>query len=97
MLTLAIFKWIQSNYGYANIIMGIFIAFWVKLLFRKYQYNFYEILILLCFVMGIGMLVGSIFGIIEGLTEFKVLQYGGFIAFAYISWAIWSVFDKKEN
>lgn len=26
-----IFKWIQGHYGYANIIMGIFITFWLKL------------------------------------------------------------------
>lgn len=27
--TSLIFKWVQGNYGYANIIMGIFIAFWI--------------------------------------------------------------------
>lgn len=30
-----IFKWIQDHYGYANIIMGIFIAFWTKIFFKK--------------------------------------------------------------
>ncbi len=28
----SIFKWIQDHYGYANIIMGVFIAFWTKFL-----------------------------------------------------------------
>ena len=37
--TSAIFKWIQGNYGYSNILMGIFIAFWTKLFFRKHKYN----------------------------------------------------------
>ena len=32
------FKWVQAYYGYSNIIMGIFIAFWIKLFFRKYNY-----------------------------------------------------------
>ncbi len=91
-----VFSWIQNNYGYANIIMGILIAFWVKLLFRKRQYNFYEILILLCFVMGIGMLLASVFGVIEGFTGFKVLQYGGLTSFLYISWAIGQFFNKKK-
>lgn len=36
-----IFKWIQDHYGYANIIMGIFIALWAKLFFRTYNYNFF--------------------------------------------------------
>lgn len=40
-----IVKWVQGHYGYANIMMGIFIALWLKLFFRKYDYNFYEILI----------------------------------------------------
>jgi Protein of unknown function (DUF3667) len=31
--------WVQTHYGYANILMGIFIALCVKLLFRKYKYN----------------------------------------------------------
>jgi len=35
--------------------MGIVIAMWSGLFFRKYGYNFYEILILLCFVMGMGI------------------------------------------
>ncbi|MBX2844109.1 MAG: DUF3667 domain-containing protein [Flammeovirgaceae bacterium] len=40
-----IFGWIQKNYGYANILMAIFIAGWIKIFFRKYEYNFFEILI----------------------------------------------------
>ena len=58
--TTVIFAWIQNNYGYANIIMGAFVAFWTKILFRKYDFNFFEILIVICFVMGIGMLLFSI-------------------------------------
>ena len=52
-----IFDWIKANYGYANILMAIFIAMWIKLFFRKYNYNFFEILILLCFVIGVSMLI----------------------------------------
>jgi hypothetical protein len=89
--------WIQNNYGYANILMGIFIAFWTKLLFKKYKYNFYEILIVLCFVIGIGMLIYSVFGLLEAITHLRVLQIGGIIAFIYISWAIGSFFDKKKK
>lgn len=44
-----IFNWVQGHYGYGNIIMGIFIAVWIKLFFRKYKFNIFEILILLCF------------------------------------------------
>jgi hypothetical protein len=41
-----IFGWIQNNYGYANILMAVFISFILRLFFRKSGYNIYEILIL---------------------------------------------------
>lgn len=91
-----IFKWVQDHYGYANIIMGVFIAFWTKVFFRKYDDNFYEILILLCFVMGMGMLFYAVFAIVQGLTHLDVVQAGGIVAIAYCVWAIGQFFDKKK-
>lgn len=89
-------EWIIDNYGYGNIIMGIFIAFWTKIIFRKYGYNFYEILILLCYVMGIGMLILAIFGTLEGITNLKVLQFGAMVFLLYTVWAIGQFFDKNK-
>ena len=94
--TTKIFQWIQGHYGWSNIIMGIFIAFWTKLFFKKYQYNFFEILILLCFVMGIGMLIYSIFGIAQGITQIKLMQIAGLVGFTYSAWAIGQFFEKKK-
>ncbi|WP_339756109.1 DUF3667 domain-containing protein [Algoriphagus aquimarinus] len=90
------FEWVQNNYGYGNLIMGVFIALWTKLLFRKHPYNFYEILILLCFVMGIGMIILAVFGAVQGLTDLKVLQFGGMLFFIYSTWAIGQFFDGKK-
>jgi hypothetical protein len=89
-------KWMQDHYGYANIIMGICIAPWLKLFFRKYDYNFFEILILLCFIMGVGMLIFSVFVIAEGLTHFHVMKVAGWIGILYCSWAIADFYDKKK-
>lgn len=89
-------EWIIDNYGYGNIILGIFIAFWTKIIFRKYGYNFYEILILLCYVMGIGMLILALFGTIEGVTNLKFLQFGGIAFVLYCLWAIGQFFDKRK-
>ena len=91
-----IFKWIQNHYGYANIIMGIFIAFWLKLFFKKYDYNFFEILILLCFVMGMGMLIFAVFAIFQGLTHVYLMQVAGYVGIVYCTWAIGQFFDKKK-
>jgi hypothetical protein len=91
-----IFSWIQNHYGYANIIMGMFIAFWLKIFFKKYDYNFFELLILLCFVMGMGMLMHSIFAVFEGLTKLNLMQISGYIGIAYCIWAIGQFFDKTK-
>ena len=94
--TTEIFKWVQGNYGYANIIMGVFIALWTKLFFKKHEFNFFEILILLCFVMGIGMLIYSVFGITQGLIGINLMQIASIIGFVYTTWAIGHFFDKKK-
>lgn len=94
--TVLLFKWVQGNYGYANIFMGIFIALWIKLFFRNYDYNIYEILILLCFVMGMGMLVFALFALVQGLTKIELMNTASIVGMAYITWAIGQFFDKKK-
>ncbi|MBL7781981.1 MAG: DUF3667 domain-containing protein [Saprospiraceae bacterium] len=91
-----IFKWIQDHYGYSNMLMGLFIALWVKFFFRKSAYNFYEILILLCFVMGVGMLIFALFALLEQLTHTKLMQVASIIGFVYIAWAIGQFFGKAR-
>ncbi|RZK24824.1 MAG: DUF3667 domain-containing protein [Flavobacterium sp.] len=95
--TSAIFlRWINDHYGYSNIIMGVFIAFWLKLFFKKYDYNFFEIIILLCFVMGMGMLIFAFFALIEGISHFKLMSVAGAVGIVYMSWAIGQFFEKKK-
>lgn len=92
----AINNWVQSHYGYSNIIMGGFIAFWLKIFFKKYDYNFFEILILLCFVLGMEMLMFSVFAIFEGVTKYHLMQIAAVIVFVYFSWAVGQFFDKNR-
>lgn len=94
--TRIMFEWIQANYGYANILIAIFMTPWIKVLFRKYSYNIFEILILLLFVFGIVMLISSFFGILEALTGLGFLYIGGVIGFIYPSWAIGQFFDRRK-
>ncbi|WP_374949877.1 DUF3667 domain-containing protein [Mucilaginibacter sp.] len=91
-----IFEWVESHYGYSNIIMGVFIAMWLKLFFKKYQYNFFEILILLCFVMGMAMLIFTVFALVQGISHFKLLEIGGYAGVLYCSWAIGQFFSQKQ-
>ncbi|RZJ28554.1 MAG: hypothetical protein EOO48_09560 [Flavobacterium sp.] len=76
--------------------MGVFIALWLKLFFRKYSYNFFEILILLCFVMGIGMLIFAVFAIAEGVTGVSMISISGFLGVAYCTWAIGQFFNTSK-
>lgn len=89
-------QWIQGNYGYANIIMAIFIAGWTKLFFRKHEVNIFEILVLLCFVMGMGMLIYSLFGLVQSYTNVKLMQVAGIVGFIYLTWAIGQFYGKEK-
>jgi hypothetical protein len=76
--------------------MGVFIALWTRLFFKKYDYNIFEILILLCFVMGMAMLIFSAFGVIQGLTQIKLMQFAGVFGFIYTTWAIGNFYEKNK-
>lgn len=95
-VTLAIIKWIQENYGYANIILAVFTGLWIKVFFKKYPYNFFEILILLCFIMGIGMLINAVFAIIQSLSHIDFMSIGAFVVLIYATYAIGQFFDKRK-
>jgi len=92
----AISSWIQNHYGYANILMGIFIAFWLKVFFKKHEYNFFETLILLCFVMGMGMLIYAALALAEGITKIKMMQIAGILGTVYFTWALGQFYDKNK-
>lgn len=92
---MAIFGWVQSHYGYANIIMGVFIAFWTRLFFRKYGLNFFEIVILLCYVIGVGMLILTVASLLEAASHLSLMSWASGLSMVYASWAIGQCFEKK--
>ncbi len=95
--TSSINNWVQNHYGYTNIVIGICIAGWLHLFFRKSKYNFFEILILLCFVMGMSMLIFSVFALIEGITSYKTMAFSAAISLGYSAWAIGDFFDSRKK
>lgn len=46
--------------------------------------------------MGTGMLLFTLFGVIDSFVDLKVVDKGFFIGILYISWAIGQFFDKKN-
>ena len=91
-----IFKWVENHYGYANIFFGLFIAAFVKQLFRKYEYNFFEILILLCYIIGVQMLVFSLFTVIAKVFRIEIMAFVGGLSLLYLTWVIAAFFDNKK-
>ncbi len=91
---MALWGWVQTHYGLANLIMGAFIALWIRVFFRRSSYNLYEIVVLLCYTMGLGMLILALAAALEGLTGIRAIQAGSMVFLAYCTWAIGQFFDK---
>jgi len=89
-------KWLMENPRYIITIMALFIAFWLKIFFRKAGYNFFEIFILMCFVTGISTLIDTIGAIIHKGTNWQLMQIAIFINLIYVIWAIGQFFGKKK-
>jgi hypothetical protein len=95
--TALIFDWMLIKYpGYSGIISGFFMAFWIKLFFKKSGYNIFEIFILICFVSGITTLFMSVVAIIQGLTGFKLVLSANYLGIIYFAWAIGQFFGRKK-
>ena len=94
--SMVIIEWTRNHYGYANILTGFFIALWLKILFRKYAYNFFELVVLLLFLAGITTLIYSVFGIVEAFSGLRLFYVSVSIGIIYTSWAIGQFYGKKN-
>lgn len=89
--------WVETHSGYSHIIMGVFIALFVMLLFKKYQYNIFEITIILCFAIGQVLLLTAIEALFVGVLNeqlYKIIY--GILYFIYPVWVIGQFFDGKK-
>jgi hypothetical protein len=93
----AIQSWIQNHYGYANILSGVFYALSIKLFFRKQTFNFYEIVVMLCFVMGMQMILLTVMTFFFPLLGAKYyLLLMTVISFVYPVWAIGDFYGRGK-
>lgn len=92
-----ILNWMEEHHGYANLINGFFIALSVKLFYRKYQYNLFEIIVLLCFVIGQATFLLTIVTILLGTFNLSIYQtVWGIVNLGYSTWAIGQFFDNSK-
>ena len=92
----AVFEWISTHYGYSNILISICMGIWIRLFFSSDGFNFYEILILLCYIVGVGMLFFALFGIIDSFVDFMIVDKGFFLGMLYIIWSIANFFGQSR-
>jgi len=92
-----IYDWLAIRYpAYGSILTGLIIAFFVKLLFRKADYNLLEIFILICFISGIIALSLAIVAIIQGVTQWSILFAFSQITAIYLVWAIGQFYNQPQ-
>ena len=98
-------EWTNSHLGYTNLIMGVFIGIWIKIFFKKHHYNIFEIIVLLCFVLGTSLIIlatllATFLSIATFLKNSNIIIIFMFIAifsnFAYIIWAVGQFFGEKK-
>ena len=86
-----------ANHGYGNIISGIFAALSVKLFYRKHKYNLFEILILMCFVIGQGTLLLALTTLFFGILKEQWYQTViSIVSLGYSTWAIQQFFGGTK-
>ena len=95
-LGLHITNWIIDNSGYAQIIVGFLMAFWLKLFFKKSGYNLFEFFVLMCFLTGISSLLSSVILLIQGAMNVNSIYIELLIIITYNTWAIAQFIDKKK-
>lgn len=92
-----IMKWVKTHWGYTNLLIGIFTALCLKLFFRKFKYNLFEIIILLCFVMGQAMLLLAVTTLlVRVLDKPTYIIVSSVISYGYSIWAIGQFFDGSK-
>jgi hypothetical protein len=88
-------EWLNNNIAYTNLIIGIFIALWIRIFVRNY--NIYEIIVMLCFVLGEMTLILSLVFIIGEVTHNGFIVLGlMLIFFLYPIWSIGQFFGKRK-
>ncbi|HEX8269044.1 MAG TPA: DUF3667 domain-containing protein [Flavobacterium sp.] len=87
-------NWVAENYSYANLIEILLIAIVLKLFFINREYNYFEYLVLLCYLTGMGMLFGVIAMIAAHYTGAGFIYHSIYFwaFFVYVSWGIGQFF-----
>ncbi|MFD2697004.1 DUF3667 domain-containing protein [Mesonia sediminis] len=87
-LAFELLSWFTDNYGYLNVWMALFIAAFYRLFFRRINYNYFEIFVFLCYILGLFMLFYFVLGLVDNLVGLPFLQIGLPLSWIYLMWAV---------
>jgi hypothetical protein len=90
------YEWVNANFGIVNVILGVFISFWIRLFYLKSNFNIYEIFVLVFFSIGIENITFTIFGILESVIGLDFSNLAYLTALLYSTWAIGNFFNRKS-
>ncbi|MDO4729214.1 MAG: DUF3667 domain-containing protein [Bacteroidota bacterium] len=88
-----IMQWLVDHYGYFHLLLSLITALWLRVFFRKNPYNFFELIILLCYVMGFAILINLVVVFPEKYLNMGLL--GTILELVYLSWSIGQFFGNK--
>ena len=96
-------NWINQNLGYFGLIVCFFMAFFIRLFYKKYNHNIYQVFVLMCFLCGTVEILDSVYNLLFYLflpISASTLEITNniwfFLQFAYLAWGVASFFDKKK-
>ncbi len=91
-------NWLNNHLSYSNILMSGFVGFYVWLFFIKNKFSYFEVMTLICYVIGQGFILLSlkkiIFSIIVNGPMVKLTT--AIIFFIYSAWAIGNFYKPKS-
>lgn len=93
-----IVNWMIIHHNYGNLISGFFTAVSCTILYKKFKYNFYETLIMICFVIGLNTLLLSVGNLFYGIIKEQWMNtFIAIVTFFYTTWAISQFYYDKTK
>lgn len=94
---LKIMAWLDSNHAYGNFLLCIITALLSYLFFKKYKYNFYEILILMIFVASQNAMYTGLLSLLNLFFNKNIFSNViSIVGIGYITWSIGQFYDYKR-
>lgn len=83
-----LYRWTNENPGWTAVFFVVMFTPWIKLYFRKYDYNIIEISVMFCYITGVALTIAMLGGLIKIATKIDSYSIGQTLSNLYTIWAI---------